>query len=142
MPQQSAKAMEDLHKKKEKLEKEKEKEEVKLKQVMDSLKTETQVLKYINLHCICMDFINIIHVRHNDRRPSLSKTSVSKLTVYNMTLIVLTGVKPQLIQSIKSDKMRHSVFHWNCSGWHHCKLASSNSLLTYFYDHLPNACGN
>ena len=36
--------MEDLHKKKEKLEKEKEKEEVKLKQVMDSLKTETQVV--------------------------------------------------------------------------------------------------
>ena len=35
--------MEDLKKKQERLEKEKQKEEVKLKDVMDSLKTETQV---------------------------------------------------------------------------------------------------
>ena len=61
MPQQSAKAMEDLHKKKDKLEKEKEKEEVKLKQVMDSLKTETQVRLYFayqiwkwsDIHMLC-----------------------------------------------------------------------------------------
>ena len=43
VPEQSAKTMEDLKKKQERLEKEKQKEEVKLKDVMDSLKTETQV---------------------------------------------------------------------------------------------------
>ena len=46
MPEQSVKAMDDLKKKQERLEKEKQKEEEKLKQVMDSLKTETQVNNY------------------------------------------------------------------------------------------------
>lgn len=45
--------MEDLHKKQEKLEKEKQKEEVKLKQVMDSLKTETQVSQISDKLIIC-----------------------------------------------------------------------------------------
>ena len=43
IPDQAAKSIGDLQKKAEKLEKEKQKEDVKLKEVMDSLKTETQV---------------------------------------------------------------------------------------------------
>lgn len=44
VPAQAQKSIDDLNKKQERLEKEKQKEEVKLKEVMDSLKTETQVL--------------------------------------------------------------------------------------------------